>query len=368
MGTAFSQLSTSKKLATCFTVLAFLKWAKGGKPVKLYIGDQVIKWKVSSMNKHGLLERAAQLPCAPPKSLDAVTAPSPELVAFMEIMALNKKSQSPTFNSWRKETLPGLAHVLGSGPDIMSPVDAGVPSFWFTWPGVPLDSATAVLYFHGGGYIAGHPKHYRGWLGELSKSLGLPILAPKYRLAPENSIEDAVHDGVTAYQWLQSKGYKTVVAGDSAGGGLMMLVLQKLSEGGSKMPLCAVGVSPFCDLSMSGESNLENSERDLIITGQTQVVLRSVLGSCIPDLQSPSVSALFGDFTGLPSMLLLVGESECLRDDSTRAAEKARKHGVDVTLAVLPYVGHDFPCFCKVIPEGRDGLNRIASYVKARVE
>jgi len=234
-----------------------------------------------------------------------------------------------------------------------------------------------ILYYHGGGFSAGSPTAYRMFLGQLSKATQCRVLSVQYRLVPVHSLEDSREDCLAAYSWLMRAGWalplekpweKVIVMGDSAGGGLVCLTLQSLKALQMPMPLCAVAMSPWTDLSCSGESHTTNVNRDSTIRleGIFQALLPHLLGDS-QEPRDPQHSALFGDWAGLPPILFTVGETERLLSDSVDAVQRARVAGVEAELEIHPHLPHVYPVYCITIPEAREALGRIAKFINDRL-
>ena len=292
---------------------------------------------------------------------------SPELenlVNFLRQMQGQDKTPDP--NKLRAG-LEQMAAMVPADEDISieSESAGGVPVEWADAPGGAADRF--LVYFHGGGYAGGSPRTHRDMIARLARATGRRILAVDYRLAPEHPFPAAVDDAVTAWQWLirdfGANPKDTAVAGDSAGGGLTLALLVKLRDAGGPLPAAAVLMSPWADLAVTGPSARDKAEEDPFLTPEG---LRYFSGLYRHDAdpEDPLVSPLFADMTGLPPILIQVGERECLLDDSARLAEKARAAGVDITLEVWESMVHVFQGFAAVLPEGQNAIKRIGTYLK----
>ncbi|MEW6076734.1 MAG: alpha/beta hydrolase [Thermodesulfobacteriota bacterium] len=265
----------------------------------------------------------------------------------------------------------GLEQLAAMAPPyegvFLSGVDAGgVPAEWVAVPG--SDGKGVILYFHGGGYTAGSLSSHRNLVSRLAVEAGRLLLAVDYRLAPEHPFPAAVDDAVAAYRWLvNSEGVPAgmvIIGGDSAGGGLALAALIKLREEGDRLPRAAFCLSPWTDLAMTGDSIRTKADEDPFVEPRA---LGFLAGQYLQgtDPEHPLASPLYADLTGLPPLLIQVGERECLLDDSLRLAEKAKAAGVDVTIDVWPEMIHVFQSFAPVAPEGVAGIRRVAEYLNA---
>jgi len=240
----------------------------------------------------------------------------------------------------------------------------GVPAEWIAAPGASEDRV--LFYLHGGGYVIGSMRTHREMLSRMSRVSGARVLGLEYRMAPENPFPIAVEDSVAGYRWLLSKGTdpkKIVIGGDSAGGGLTVAALVALRYLGEPMPAAGVCLSPWVDLEGTGESMTTKAEVDPIVQRDLlQFMTNMYMGNRDP--RTPLASPLYADLHGLPPLLIQVGTSETLLDDSTRLAERAKAAGVDVTLEVWDDMIHVWQLFAPVLPEGQQAIERIGEFIR----
>jgi monoterpene epsilon-lactone hydrolase len=252
------------------------------------------------------------------------------------------------------------------------PLDvAGVRCEWLLAPGA--DANRRLLYIHGGGWTAGGLDSHRPLSARLSGATGCAVLAVDYRLAPEHPFPAGLEDCIASYRWLCEHGPEgaaparsVFVAGDSAGGNLTLALLLALKQRGLPLPNAAVPISPATDFLASGDSWHTRAARDPILTmgpeGIRMLSAAYLQGATTPE--DPLASPLYGDFRGLPPLLFHVGDAEVLLDDSTRAAEKASKAGVDVTLEIYPDMPHVWHAFAPFLPEATRALEQIGAFVR----
>jgi monoterpene epsilon-lactone hydrolase len=238
----------------------------------------------------------------------------------------------------------------------------GVPGEWVDGPS---PAKSVLLYLHGGGYFGCSAQSHRPITVGFALQ-GFRVLAPDYRLAPENQFPAAVDDAVAAYRGLLSEGNlpgQIFVSGDSAGGGLALSLLLALREAGIPLPAGAALFSPWTDLAATGESIRTNAGRCAMFNGpDIGPSARYYLGEMDP--RNPLASPLYADLTGLPPLLIHVGADEVLRDDSTRLAERARAAGVRVDLKVWPVVPHAWQLAPNKIPEARQSLRESVAFLR----
>lgn len=227
----------------------------------------------------------------------------------------------------------------------------------------------AILYIHGGGFVAGSAEAWGGLVDHLARQVGVTAYNVDYRLAPEEPYPAALDDTVGAYRALLDQGFAPqhiALAGDSAGGGLVLAALARLRDEGALLPAAAVCFSPYADGTVSAESLTRNAERDFLMTAAVaEMCWNAYLGTTDP--KNPSVSPVFADFTGFPPLLLQVGDAEVLLDDSVTIAQRAEIAGVDVTLDVWPDMQHVFVVCAGNVPEADRALATVGAFLRAHL-
>ena len=224
--------------------------------------------------------------------------------------------------------------------------------------------------FLAAGTWSGTPATRRKTAGHLALAAGARVLVPNYRLAPEHPFPAAVEDTVRAYQWLLDHGSepsKIFLAGDSAGGGLGVATAIALRD--RHLPMCRgiVAISPWADLTCSGESMSSRAEVDIECN---RAGLLDMAGTYLhgADPTQPLASPVLADLTGLPPLLCLVGGNEVLLDDSVRLVRHAGVAGIDATLAITAGMQHVFPIWAGRFPEADAAIGLIGHWVRARAE
>ncbi|WMX17500.1 MULTISPECIES: alpha/beta hydrolase [unclassified Aureispira] len=227
-----------------------------------------------------------------------------------------------------------------------------------------------VLYLHGGGYTSGSIKSHAGLIGKIASETGIPHIAINYRLAPEHTYPAALNDAIKAYLWLIEKEHfnpkDIILMGDSAGGGLTLSTLLKIKKMGLENPLAAVVISPWTDLTVSGDSALSNPEKDPILDVAKAREWGQWYAGNTP-LEHPFVSPLFGDLSDLPPILIQVGTEEILLSDAVRFAAFAAMKDSDVTLMIEDGMSHVWHFFWQYIPEAKTAIQNIAQYLDKKI-
>ena len=232
-------------------------------------------------------------------------------------------------------------------------------------------SDAVILYFHGGGYVGGSIASHRNLTGNLALASKCQLLSVEYRLAPENPHPAAVEDAINSYKWLLSEGYdpkKIAISGDSAGGGLAIAAQLKIRDEGLPLPVASAPISPWIDMGLSGDTMSSRQSRDPLIRLDLIREFKSQFLGPNNNSNDPYASPLQADLSGLPPMLIHVGDDEMLLSDSERLAEKASAAGVSVTLEVWPEMIHVWHTFVGLFPEAQDGINRIAEFFSLHLE
>lgn len=222
-----------------------------------------------------------------------------------------------------------------------------------------------IIYLHGGGYAFGSSSVYSLFLRELSKTTQRKVLGVNYRLAPEHPFPIPQQDCLAAYHWLREQGVQSqdiVLAGDSAGAALCLATMLELRQHKQEQPAAAVLISPWVDPTASGGSVETNRGID--------VGDRDYLMACIRQLAKPEefadprVTPLGADLTGLPPMLVLVGQCELLLDQVRAFAEKAKAAGVEVQLREYPDMFHGFFNYLLNLEQAKNAFRDICEYIE----
>ena len=203
-----------------------------------------------------------------------------------------------------------------------------------------------VLYLHGGGYTCGSLEYAKGFAATLASQCGVRVFCAAYRLAPENPYPAAVDDALEAYRYLLKKGYaprQILLCGESAGGGLIYALCLRLRQEGLELPCGLIGISPWVDLTGSGQSYETNRDNDPSLT---QELLEFYAKCYTTDPADPLCSPVFGDLTGFPPSLLFAGGDEILLDDARALHEKLVQSGCRSTLHIAPERWHAYVLYC----------------------
>ncbi len=214
------------------------------------------------------------------------------------------------------------------------------------------------------------PIGYSGIECHLSEIFNVSILHVEYRLSPEHPLPAAVDDAVTVYRALLRRDIspsQLLFMGDSAGGGLTLLTVQALLARQLPVPRGIIVLSPWTDVSISGESYTRNAKIDVMLSAEGTKFLVPVLldpKNANLTLNNPMLSPLFGSFEGFPPMYVTVGTAEIVEDDSRGVVKKAQQAGVDVTFEEGLHLMHVYPLFFTYFPEARNTLDNINQWIQ----
>lgn len=268
--------------------------------------------------------------------------------------------------------LPELRAAFDAQGDI-TPPDPSIQYMKETANGVPCEiglapgsvSDATILYLHGGGYMIGSCTSHRGLVARLGQAAGVRTLAVDYRLAPEHPYPAAVDDAVAAYQWLLESGTspdRVFFAGDSAGGGLAVATLLRCKARNIALPRAVTLFSPFADMGTTGQSLVDNLERDVLVTeGMAPGMAQGYLSGADP--RSPEASPIYGDLAGLPPILIQVSSHEVLLDDFLRLLRAAILADVKVQLRVYQELPHVWQLYAGVLDEGEEALAEAGAFL-----
>lgn len=232
----------------------------------------------------------------------------------------------------------------------------------------PKGSSTQryVLYLHGGGFALGSLDTHRELVTAFARNADARILAINYRLAPDYPSPAGLDDSLAAYQWLVDQGVtadRMAVCGDSAGGGLAVSLLQKLHEQKAPQPAACVLLSPWVDLSCSSQSMDLNAATDPILNRVQMHAFAELYANKLP-LDSPEISPLFGNLSGLAPLHVQVSSQEILRDDARRLVEAIQQQGGQAELNETPWMPHVWQLLYRYLPQAATSVRQASRFIK----
>ena len=236
-------------------------------------------------------------------------------------------------------------------------------------PAGPCDGV--MLYLHGGGYVIGSPRSHRHLAADLAGAAGLTAYVLDYRRAPEHPFPAALDDAVAAVRWLvetrRARPERLVLAGDSAGGGLVVSTLVALRDAGLPLPAAAVCLSPWVDLGCTLPSCSARRPPDPVIDAEVlRAMARAYLGR--RSARTPGASPLYADLQGLPPLLVQAAAGEALVDDAIELMRAAARAGVHVTLELWPRFVHVGHWYARMFDDGGRALGNAARFMRSALD
>jgi monoterpene epsilon-lactone hydrolase len=281
---------------------------------------------------------------------------------------LASRPRSDDYRERRKDMDAGFSQY-GIARDVtVEPAMAnGVRAEWTSTPQDDRDAA--LLYVHGGGYVIGSLNSHRHLVSEAGRAARAWALALDYRLAPEHPFPAAVEDAVSGYRYLLSRGVRPAriaIAGDSAGGGLVVAAMLAIRDAGLAQPACGWCISPWVDMEGIGETMSSKEAADPMVQKAGLLdMARLYLGGADP--RSPLAAPIYADLTGLAPLLIQVGAAETLLDDAVRLAKVAGAADVRVDLQIWPEMVHVWHIFHPELKAGRRAIEEGGAIVRAMI-
>jgi len=284
-----------------------------------------------------------------------------------EIRALLGAKPRPVGWAERRARIEEVGAVWPAAEDIeLKPVEIdGLAGEWSLAPGG--DASRVLIYFHGGGYCSGSTLSHRRLVTEAGRAAGLRTLAVGYRLAPEHPFPAAYDDALKAWRFVAAQGVppqNIVVAGDSAGGGLSAALINRLRDLNETPPGCAWLISPWTDLTLSGDTLVTKDADDPLLHRPYLEELAAAYLAGVVAHDDPRVSPLFAALAGFPPTLVQVGSDETLLADATRFAAKAGSADVSVTLEIWPRMIHAWHLWNAHLTDGRRALESAGAFIR----
>ena len=240
---------------------------------------------------------------------------------------------------------------------------------------VPADIQTnkIMLYFHGGGYVAGSPETHQNLLISIAEKSNLKVYAIDYSLAPEKPFPAALNDAVESFKCLLRMGYKSqniFIGGDSAGGNLSIVTILKLQEANEPLPSKVFLLSPWADLTGEGSSIRENSLSDPYLSyddwlNTAKSMKKTVEEWYAPnqDCRNPMISPIFANFKNFPQTLIQVSNIEILFSDSIAISKNLKHNNNGVNLSIYENLPHVWQIF-GFLPESKKAIKEISNFLK----
>ena len=288
----------------------------------------------------------------------------PEIGALRDKLAARPRSDD--YRQRRKDIdQRGLAYRLATDIGIEPVTANGVRAEWTTTPNDARDAA--LMYLHGGGYVIGSLDSHRHLVAEAGRACGVAALALDYRLAPEHPFPAAVDDALAGYRFLLGRGLapgRIAIAGDSAGGGLVVSAMVAIRDAGLPQPACGWCISPWVDMEAAGETMTSRAASDPTVqrAGILDMARLYLNGA---DPRSPLASPIHADLEGLAPLMIQVGACETLLDDALALAKVAGAADVRVDLQIWPEMIHVWHLFHPELKAGSEAIKAGGAFVRS---
>jgi acetyl esterase/lipase len=274
-----------------------------------------------------------------------------------------KNEQATARRARRMFGVPPIYQWLRTHGLNLTPVsEGGVRGEWIA---PKSHHAGVVLYLHGGGFVSCSAAAYRPVTAALARRTSLRVFALDYRLAPEHRFPAGLDDVEAGYRWLLGQGFpanQIALAGDSAGGGLVLSLLLRARDAGLPLPACAVCSSPWTDLAGTGASVQLNDGRCATFRSENIAEFAAVYLGSAGNAFDPYASPAHADLRGLPPLLLQVGSTELLLDDSRQVHQKIQSAQGNSQLQIYDDVAHGWQMLDGLVPEAADALEQAAEF------
>lgn len=230
------------------------------------------------------------------------------------------------------------------------------------------DPEKVIFYTHGGGYGMGDLISSRALIAPIAKKTGIRVFSFEYRLAPEHPFPAAFDDAKKAYEYVLGQGYSPgniIAFGESAGGGLAVSNILRLIAEGKEAPKCLVTISPWSDLTATGQTYFLNEDKDPLLRGK---YLKRLADSYVGDDSplNPYISPAFASYDDrFPPTLIQAGSDEVLLDDSKLLYNAMKDGRVDVDIEIYPKMWHVFHIW--QIEESDKAITAIDEFIKRKV-
>ena len=226
----------------------------------------------------------------------------------------------------------------------------------------PLNPAVnwPILYAFGGGMVEGSPEEDLPVIAPLSALTGARVIVPDYRLAPEHPWPAALDDGFAVYREIAGRPFAAF--GESAGGNLSLAWMLRAKAEGLRLPGAAALLSPWCDLSNTGESLTFNEGRDPTLARANSDLAAGYYAGA-NKVDQPLISPIHGAYDrNFPPFLITTGTRDLLLSQAVRLSQRLRDCGVTVDLQVCEGLLHDFEWY-EYLPEARPSIARIDDHL-----
>ncbi len=217
------------------------------------------------------------------------------------------------------------------------------------------DAERLVIYIHGGIYVNEIRLPHISFCDNLAKKINACVFTPIYPLAPNHTYKETYEIVEKLYNHLLTMNKPIIIMGDSAGGGFTASFCEYLAVNNLPQPKNIILISPWVDVSMSGDYDDVEYDPMLGVEGAREMG-KSWAGDLDP--KDYRISPLFGEVSKLPKTTLFIGTHEIIYSDVIKFYDKLKDNGVDVELNVGEEMSHVYPLY-PFVPESKEAFNHI---------
>jgi monoterpene epsilon-lactone hydrolase len=235
----------------------------------------------------------------------------------------------------------------------------------------PLGGTNGTLiYLHGGAYALGSAKGYRGLVARVAAAAGMTAIVPDYSRVPEARYPVALEEMIAVYSQLLEDGLdpkSTVIAGDSAGGGMTLALAMALRDRGIAGPAALGLICPWANLAIDIDRLRPKLRDPLILPSMTAEWAPKYAGTVDP--MSPGISPVYGDMTGLPPIVIQTAGDDPIRCDALDIARAVAATGKGIVdHRVFDNLWHVFHLQVSVLPEAREAVADLGAKLRSHVQ
>lgn len=309
------------------------------------------------------------LPLFIEKADDMINLNDPLMKALKAVNSISAKSMTESGLKRHRATMERAGRIAAPKSDItVIPFNVDEIPCEMIRPEYAFNNRYVILYAHGGGYVCGSLPYARILAAKLALATGFSTVSFEYRLAPEYPYPAALDDGMRIWEYLTGCGYApdhVLFAGESAGGNLVLCMVQKLLAEGRPIPSHLLLFSPWTDLTASSGTYKTKKDKDPILTKEHVIDAANVYIAGAGQPEDPRFSPLFGSFDGFPPTLIMAGRNGILLDDSVRLCDSINSAGSIATLDIEKNGWHVYQQM--PIPIAARAMKRLSAYVTSQI-
>lgn len=204
-----------------------------------------------------------------------------------------------------------------------------------------IESACTILYMHGGSYVAEVTKEHWEFIRKIAVDTNSTVIVPDYPLTPKYTYKDVFRMIEPLYKEIIEKvdSNNLIVMGDSAGGGLSLALMEKISEEGLNIPKKIVLISPWVDVRLNN-SKIEEVQKNDKELNKEILKLAGIAYAGEDGINSYLVNPIDGDLSMLKNITIFTGTNDILNPDVHLLQEKAKEQDTAIDIKEYESAGH----------------------------